>query len=384
MLMLETLRERRPEGMRCVQNLASWYANYQIRYRDYMHGAGVIPSAVSFVGQENWRTANWELAFAAMGQLAAGAALGNEDRFLYSAEKMLNYLRTLQIFDPYNKPHYGAIREMTALTPWCLIHHSMVVAWSFIEYYRFTKNCEYLERAKYWGEWFLQNGYDAQNLPLYGVEFGEPLSNGTPEMLNQQLGTQQASCLNVLYELYLETKDERYIGEKFITLAEFFLANNQTEEGYFVTVDRQTKEPIADEKVSFNDNLATLGLLAAYRVTEDRKYLDAIVKYLNYCFAQQNADGTFENSVSGIPLLLNIMLESEGLLGPWPESWVDGAGESLTALFARVSKGDILPNQRGMIDDLGDQCIVSNVSAWSLIVLTKIFAGEERFLSASE
>lgn len=387
MLMLEALKELRPEGMQCANNLANWYYNNQVCFCDYIFSAGTFPSTITFYGQASDRVCNWQLAFAAMAQFSASKAF-DEDLFAYSGEMMINYLKTLQIFDPYNKEHYGAIREMSQHTPWCYVRDALSGAWGFLEYYRLTGEEEYLERAKLWAEWYYKHGCNEDGLPLWGVEFAPPISDGTPEMLNDILGCFHGGSLNFFYQLYKETGDEKYVGEKFVNFANFFLEHCQQEDGFFVSVNNKSGKSVEKDPQDglhrSNDDFSTLGLLAAYRVTGDRKFLDGIARFLDGCFKQQNEDGSFEKSVAGIPVVLNIMIEAEGLIGPWPESWLDGAYRALEYLLGRSNKGDVVPKLRGAIDEYGDGAVCTRSSAYALIVLTKIFAGEERFLAAVE
>ncbi len=385
MLMLEALKDMRPDGLQCAHNLADWYANNQVRYRDYIHGAGTFPATVSFIGQPSPVSCNWLMAFGSMAMAAAGTAF-SEDIYAYSAEKMINYLRTLQIFDPYNKTHYGAIREMTQLTPWCYVRDALSAAWAFIEYYRLSGKEEYLERAKLWADWFYRHGCDENGLPLWGVEFA-PSMGGTPVMHNNLLGNFHGGSLNFFYQLYKATGDDKYIGGRFVDFAEFYLANVQQNNGFFVTIDKHTQQTVDDPQKSLhrtNDDFSSLGLLAAYRVTGERKYLDGIAKFINGCFDAQQDNGSFEPTVAGIPVLLNIMLEAEGVLGPWPDVWLNGARRALEFMFSRQHKGDVVPALRGGLDEYGDGNLSTRSSGYALIVLLKLFAGEERFLTAME
>lgn len=386
LLLAESLAGLREEGLTRARNIAEWYVNNQIRYKDYIHGAGSFPSAISFIGQPSVGVTNWQLAFAAMAQLAAGRAF-NCELYNYSAEKMIFYLRSLQIFDPYLPKHYGAIREMTALTPWCYIKDALSGAWGFLEYYNTTGRKEYLQRAELWTEWYFREGVDKQGLPLWGVEFAPPLSDGTPEMRNDVLGDFSGGILNFFYRLYQSTGNRNYIDSRFEDFAEFYVSHVKQPDGFFKTVFKADgRIPDSDPQGGLhksNDDFSSLGMLAAYQVTGKKQFLDAVYDFIEAVFATQRADGTFETSCAGIPVVLNILLESEKLLGPWPATRLEQAAEALRALYKRQDSGDIFPNKRGALDEYANGIVCTRSTAYALIVLLKLFAGEKRFLSAA-
>ncbi|MDD4816948.1 MAG: hypothetical protein PHI85_03145 [Victivallaceae bacterium] len=385
MLMLEAFEDLRTEGLKRARALADYYAANQRPYRDYLHGAGTFPPSINFLGTAETGATNWLIGFASMGQLAAAKAF-KSDLYGHSAEKMMNYLRSLQIFDPYVMTHYGAIREITAHTPWCYVRDALSGAWGFLEYYRATGNAEYLERAKLWSQWYFKHGCDERFLPKWGVSFGPPVSGGTPEMLDHMLGDFSGGSLNFFYQMYRTTGDAGYVDDRFTAFAEFYLNNCRRPEGFFKTVRKADGSVPEDDPQQglhkSNDDFSSLGLLCAYRVTGDRRYLDAVGGFLDWVFSVQQADGSFETSAAGIPVVLNIMLESEGLLGPWPESRLEAARRALLFLMGRQSSGDIIPAQRGGIDEYGDCRTGARASGYALIVLLKLFADEKRFLTA--
>ena len=386
-LLVEAMEELRGDGLRCARGIADWYANNQVRQRDYIHGAGTFPSSISFIGQPMRAVTNWNLAFATMAQIAAGTAFG-EDLYTHSARKMVSYLRALQIFDPFVPNHYGGIREMTAHTPWCYVRDALSGAWGFLEYYRVTGEEEYLERARLWAQWYFKNGCDDDGLPLWGVVFGEPISDGTPVMCNDMLGDFTGGNLNFFYQMYRATGDKQYIDERFRHFADFFLTRVQQPDGWFKTVRKSDGSvPESDPQGGLhrtNDDFASLGLLCAYRVTGEKRYIEGVKRFLDAVFATQREDGSFEPTCAGVPVVLNTMLEAEGLLGPWSKQRLEAARRALMFLSTRQNKGDILPNQRGALDEYGDGAVCTRSSAYALICLLKLFAGEARFLSAAE
>ena len=70
--------------------------------------------------------------------MLSAAKVFDDEKYLVSADRMANYLRTLQIFDPFLKNSYGAIREANPQTAWCYVRDALSGAWGFLEYYRAT------------------------------------------------------------------------------------------------------------------------------------------------------------------------------------------------------------------------------------------------------
>jgi len=386
MKLVDAVAGLRGEGLDGARGIAEYYVNNQLRYRDVYPGAGMFPSAIDRLGRPNGSVTNWQLAFASMAMLAAGKAFGSR-LYEFSAAKMINYLRTLQIFDPYHMEHYGAIRESSPLCPWCYVRDALSGAWGFLEFYRATGDAEYLERAKLWYEWYIRRGSDPNDLPLWGVAFDPPLSDGTPPMLDSYLGDFSGGSFNFFYQLHRATGDHKYIGSAFRNFAEFYLENVQKEDGFFKTVCKTDgRPPEADPQGGLhksNDDFSSLGLLCAYRATGEKRYLDGVSKFITGVMKTQQPDGSFEKTVAGIPVVLNILLESEGDLGPWPKHYLDGAAAAIGFLLSRRNDGSINPIQRGGIDEYGDGTTCSRSMAYALIALLKLYAGEDRYLTAA-
>lgn len=377
----ESLRNRCVE---CARGIANWICNTQYPHRDDEPRAGAMPWVVRDDGSEHFGN-NWNMAFATMGLLSAHKAFG-EARYERAALRMGRYLKTLQIFSPFKPDQYGAIREMTPQTPWCYTRDALSVGWAFIELYRHTKDDEYLERARLWGEWFVAHGCDEEGYPLWGHQFEPYFENRRPQMRNDTQGSFQGGSLNFLYHLARETKDDKWVGEPLKRIADNFVTYNQQPTGFYCTVLRDTKKPPeADPQGGLhraNDDLGSLGLLGAYKLTNDARYLVSIEKFLTAVFEAQQDDGMFEESVACIPVVLNILHEVGDLVNV--KSMRPKAVElALEALVSSQSQGLVDARTAGGLIEIparGRQ-VCGRSSCYALIVLLKLFKDVEGFLT---
>lgn len=387
MQLSESTRER---TIKLARGIADWLYINQVPTNDADGNAGAIPFSISSPTQ--WeRSCQWNVAFACMGWLGAYKAFGNE-KYYDAAMSGGRYLKSLQIFNPFMKEHYGAIRERSPQTPWVYPRDGLSAAWAFIELYRHTNDEEYLERARLWGEWFLRVVLDEDGWPFWCIQFDElfqcsdPPVSGTPNFSNHLQGCFHGGGLNFFYQLAMATGDKKWTGDFFARMADYFVDHIQQEDGFFRSIDRKTKEPPRDDPQDglhrANDDFGTLGLLCAYNVTKNVKYLKAIEKFITAVFARQDDSGMFESSVACIPVIVNIVheLKQHGIACRVNDEAIDISLVSLCD--AEISRTQD-PSVHGALNEFPKEnrfiaCARSN--CYALIVLLKVMAGVEGFL----
>jgi hypothetical protein len=378
------MQQLKNDGLTCAKGIADWLCTVQFPRVQNDARAG---SYAYIITQEGYEVPanNWNNAFAVMGLLASSKAFG-EPRYEVAALNMGRYLKSLQIFDPFKPEHYGAIREITPQTPWCYTRDALSAAWTFIELYRHTGDAEYLERAVLWAEWFLKQGLDDDGWPLWGIQF-EPYFCGTvPQMCNDIQGSFQGGGLNFFYHLAQATGNDKWIGDFFVNMADFFIEHIQQPSGMFVSIEKSTKQPpVSDPQNGLhhaNDDLGTLGLLCAYQVTGDKRYLQAIEKFINAVFVMQDENGNFEDSVAGTSVVLNLLHEAGGLINV-PLATAENIERAQRALFARQDDG-LFNNRRrgGIIEKMNDRIVCSRSGCYALIYLLKQGGGITDYLKS--
>lgn len=394
---MEVSAALKSQALECAKGIADWLCNIQAAaVGDAYPPIGYFPWIIHPDDVKKIPANNWNYAFACMGLLGAFKTFQNP-RYERAALNIGRHLKSLQILDPFHGDDYGAIREITPFTPWCYTRDALSVAWAFIELYRHTKDAEYLERARLWAEWFLKKGCDADGWPLWGHQF-EPLMDAEkpgPQMSNEIQGSFQGGSLNFLYQLHKETQDAKWIGEPFIKIADHFIKYNQGPSGFFGHVLRTTKQPPDKDPQGglhrANDDLGTLGLLCAYKVTGNKAYLLASEKYLKAVFDGQMIDGRFEESVACIPVVMNVLHEGQKVFAlPWLKN--DAIEKALKVLIDSQSDGRFNPRMFGGILENGPagkllpqsgnkSYVCARSSCYALIILPKIITGNRDYLN---
>lgn len=332
---------------------------------------------------ENYYACNWNLAFAIMGLFSAHKVFGDE-KYRDSALRMARYLKSLQIFSPFLPDCYGAFREMSPQTPWFYVRDNISAAWAMIELYRETGDREYLTRALLWYEWFRKNGMDSSGWPYWGKQF-EPAFAGTKlRIFNHLHGCFHGGSLNFFYQLFKETGNEEYIGGFYRNIADKFISEIQQSDGFFCSVDGVTnKVPENDPQQGLhrgNDDLGTLGLAGAYKLTGNKAYLHSIEKFFNAVFARQGDDGGVEVSCAADPVILNAVYETQSL--PLDFKLPSGSlSKLLEHLFSRQIDDPSYPLLHGGFDEVLIGRASARSGCYALIVLLKIFGDGKDYLS---
>lgn len=389
---MHVAEDTRRRAQECARGIADWLCMVQAPFGDDFPPAGHFPWIVYPDGRQ-MPANNWNYAFAIMGLLHASRVFA-EPRYEQAALAMAGYLKGLQILDPFHAGDHGAIREVTPYTRWCYTRDALSVAWSFIELYRHTQEAEYLERARLWGEWFLRKGRDEEGWPYWGHVFEPMFEAAKTNMRNDIQGSFQGGSLNYLYHMSKATGDAKWVGEPLVTIADHFIRHIQQRSGFYTSIERSShKCPATDPQNNLhraNDDLGTLGLLGAYKVTGDRRYLASAEKFLLAVRAGQQEDGRFEESVACIPVVLNLVYEGKGLLqaGLLPAA---ACRKALAALLAAQSDGRFNPLMRGGILENGahhreqvigrQSYVCARSSCYALIYLLKLVTGQRTFLT---
>ena len=381
----EDLTGLKEKSLEVSKALADWLLACQLPENHFFAEAGDFYVSCGPDGK-TFRAANWNLAFAIMGLLAAYRHFG-EEKYRTGAGRMARYLKSLQMFSPFQAEYYGCFREMSPQTPWCYVRDTVSAAWCMLELYRETHEEEYLERAMLWYKWFRRYGMDSSGWPLWGVQFGPAFDGpGNEIRLHNELhGCFHGGSLNFFYQMYRQTGNKEFIGDFYRNIADRFVSEIQQADGFFRSVDAATgKVPENDPQQNLhrgNDDLGTLGLAGAFRITGKEAYRESILKFFHAVFARQGEDGGVEASCAPDPVILNAVYETRELLNGWtPPRGV--LRKLLEHLFSRQVREPENPLRNGGLDESGDGWVCARSGCYALIVLLKIFGNGGTCLAA--
>ena len=188
--------------------------------------------------------------------------------------------------------------------------------------YKATHDEEYLERARLFAEWFVRRTLDRDGWHVSRVFFtkqahdritSRPGGENIDEFANVQ-GYFQGGGLN-FFKLLAETSgDGKWVSDMYLRMADLLVDRMQEPCGNYNSVKIATKEFNPPKYV--RDDFCSLGLIGAYKLTKNPKYIQSVEKYLRYAFSIQLPDGSFkdDDSIASIPEILNAAYEAEGLM----------------------------------------------------------------------
>lgn len=375
-------------GLEVARGIADWVCRLQSQWYSSLPSPGIIPFAVNPSTAMINSAVEWNYAFMSMGLVAAYKTF-NDERYKTVADRLMQVLGSFQILDPFHEEQYGGIREHSPLCPWCYTRDAISGGWGYLEYYRFTRNPQYLKRAELFGEWVLRKGLDPEGYPWFGVLL-DPTFDGLPQdhIENHVQGNFQGGSLNFFYQMYKETGDRKW-ADCMKPIADIFADHVQQPTGYFVSILRDTKKPLPGEDSYAvlhrgNDDLGTIGLLGMYRVSGSKKYLDAIEKFLNTVWANQRDDGFFENSVAASPVILNITWQVKDLIN-LKHVTSEKFNAAVAAMLGAQCGESTVEHMRGALREYLEAEVVEatmRANGYALITLLKLFAGRDEYLCA--
>ena len=312
--------EKIVDKKRCLES-ARCAANYiYLSQNTKSQGHGFFPAGIESERFFEYNPAQWTNAFGSMALMAAGEIFENEV-YKRAALSAGEFNKTLQVFSPFMEKDYGAINEGDHYN-WCYTRDSVSAAWGFLVLYRATGDKEYLERARLFAEWFVRRTLDKDGWPMSRVFFTQaahdritsrPGGENIDEFMNVQ-GYFQGGGLNFFKLLAELSGDNKWVSDMYLNMANLLVDRMQEPCGNYNSVKIKTGEFNPPKYV--RDDFCSLGLLGAYKLTKNPKYIQSVEKYLRYAFSIQKEDGSFkdDDSIASIPEILNAAYEAEGLM----------------------------------------------------------------------
>lgn len=372
-------RQFQEKCLDCARGIADWLVRTQVPPDSNQADSGHILFGIAGNGDRPWAF-EWNHAFLTMGLLSAYKVFGDE-KYRQAADGMIRYLKTLQIYSPFLPEHYGAIRETTPQTPWCYVRDALSGAWGFLEYYRYTRNPEYLTRTIDWAEWFLRHGMDDTPFPRWGIQFEQETDLQFPAIRNDLHGCFHGGSFNFFPRLAAISGNPKWVGDFYGKMVDYFMDTIQCSDGFFRTANIHKETDPEDPQGllhQFNDDLGCIGLLTAYNVLGKSRCLDAVNRFMHAVIPLQRPDGSFEKSCACIPVLLNTLWEGRGLLDCSMSN--DSIRAAAEAFFARQYGPDAEPDLIGAIDEFDEHGCCVRSMGYALLFFLKFAGGDYRFL----
>ncbi len=293
---------------------ADWFVNSQLRrehgllgcdanlgrflYYYYMPEKKVVPGI-------NWTHGR------AIFVLADAYRVTGDKKYLESAELGARYIRALQPLDPYYSVTHGAITERYPHENFAGMLDGAQAASGLLMLYRLTGNPDYLRRGKAFCDFLVRTWRRDVGMPHSAEYYPERvLYPGDP------IGCIHQATAIPLWHCHNITGEGQY-AEIIIDAANRVLESQREDGGIYAIPDIRAMAALPpnhhwglgegqDRYLLRNDDGIVVVVLAAYKLTGNARYLDAMVRYGEWTMANEpherpyNAFGVQANNVLDI------------------------------------------------------------------------------------
>jgi len=241
------------------------------------------------------------------------------EQYLESIRLSTRYLKGLQVLDPRH-PRRGMffhnIPQDETVGP---NRDGTTTAWGLLNFSRALRDDDLLDRALAYAKCYARFRFSKRHrFPLYPLDS----TGGVPKAHACHGGE-----LIPFLELYEHTGDARWLTQIAVpgldTYAEVFVNPDGSLKQLYDFRNKKEEDwipkpgALPDRRHAYNDDFGSLALMKGFRITGDRKYLDAAKRFLDWAARQQHEDGSFgEPKVynDATPVLIIEMLDMQALL----------------------------------------------------------------------
>ncbi len=283
----------------CAYRIARWMMTNQVCD---MHNANHGRLLGLYTPREGEKSAqqsiNWTSATSLKGLLLMYQDTADE-KYYEAAEKIGEYLKTLQITGAFAGEHEGAFREITPQTPWCFPRDGLTASWALLRLYEMTGTKEYLSRVKMFNDWFFRVAYSSK-WPRWKVNF-----KGKQDLPPSLHGSFHGGTAAYFWDYYRITGDDTHMDKGIQNTVTCLLDNFLQEDGSVCVIwDDEEKKYLDGEDADiyplnwqkmhrYNDDFSSQGLLSAYLYYKEPYYLQQAEKFAHWLLSRQNDDGSF-------------------------------------------------------------------------------------------
>ena len=238
---------------------------------------------------------SWDTGCSLMGLLAMYKRTG-ERKYLDAAELAGRYILSLQVTDPRKKLFYGAYREVTPQSMEFCPRDSASGALALTWLYETTRDPEYLDSAVLYGDWLMEYGM------FDGWVRWAVLMDGQDHLYAR--GSFQSGCALFFHDLFMQTRDLRYIERGMRPIVDRYISDFLREDGSILgrreimsnqPFDFKENRPelVEISMHNFNDDFGCAALMRAAELFDDPKYDEAALRFARWLARNQDPDGDF-------------------------------------------------------------------------------------------
>ncbi|AHF92891.1 hypothetical protein OPIT5_24565 [Opitutaceae bacterium TAV5] len=244
------------------------------------------------------RTTNW-ITGVGIEALLTGYQVFGDERYLASAGRAVEYLRSLQEFSPTLPRFFGTFHEDTPQTDKFHPRDALTAAWALLDWSVVADDGEARTRAGIYADWLIEHGMDA-GYPRWTVSYR------TFDAFPRWHASFHSGSAFFYARMYAVTGETRYL-ETMRSILDLYNRQNLMPDGSVrVMVDIERRVPLADDEVphdvapvgwirmhEYNDDFGALANVEAWRLTGKREYLEAAERFLRHMMRSQRTDGGF-------------------------------------------------------------------------------------------
>lgn len=296
----EKFKQRVLESARLA---GEWYTNNQ-NTEEHPWGGMHDSADLGRFMYEYFRATGWCRAMGVWGQavgimgLLTLAGKNGASKYRKAAVAAGEYLKSLQIVNPSDERSHGGLREHTPQTPWSYPRDAATGGMGFAALFKETGSEEYLERAKWFAEWYHRFGSDKDGWPYTYFEFqkgkggyagGEVVGEENDAGREHVKGDWQAGGGLVYWQLYKLTGEKKWLGyfeeliDPLVGLYEKNAAAPILLKGFHGEVE-----------ISYgNDDFAIIALVCAYRQWQQDRVRKALQHHMRRLWSIAADDGSY-------------------------------------------------------------------------------------------
>ena len=280
------IKDRAETGLRAA---ADWAVCNQVQHRwpRWNANAGRFPYHVYLPTDDFFWSNSWNTSRTVQGLLAAWRRTG-ESAYLDTANRGLEYVKSLQVFTPEYPRACGAFIEETPQGDHVGIRDGVECAQAFMAHFFATGNRVSLLRAGAYLDWFHKTAQRPNGkLKHLGIIYITPTWRPMDTSFLSDFFSAVAAIPLTQYAKV--TREKKYVTHMAVPIVDNLIETFLESDGRLVLKSKDPinrHAPVAGDPTVYNDDGAGIAILAVWKATGKRRYLDAAVAMGDWWLAQ--------------------------------------------------------------------------------------------------